>query len=98
MGDDFGVSVAVKGNALGLQLAFEGGVILDDAVVYDGDGPVGAEMGMSVAVVGRTMSGPARMADAVAAGGRVIAQELGGVGHAARALAQRHMRSSPGCG
>ena len=69
LGDDFGVGVAVEDDALGLQLPLEGGVVLDDAVMDDGDGAVAAEVRMGVAVVGRAVRGPARVADADAARG-----------------------------
>ena len=85
LGDDLGVGVAAEDDALGLQLPLEGGVVLDDAVVDDGDGAVAAEVRVGVAVGGRAVRRPARVADAVAAGGGLLAQELRQVGDAAGA-------------
>src|SRR5262249_7043589 len=88
LGNHFGVGVALEDDALGLELALEGGVVFDDAVVDDGDLAVGAEVGVGVAVGGRAVGGPAGVADAVAAGGGALVQVLGQVGDAAGALAQ----------
>ena len=49
------------------ELPLEGGVVLDDAVVDDGDLAVAADVRMGIAVVGRAVRGPARVADADAA-------------------------------
>ena len=64
VGDDLRVGVAAENVALGLELAFEGGVVFDDAVVDDGDRAVAAEMGMGVDVGGAAVGGPAGVADA----------------------------------
>ena len=88
LGDDFGVGVAVEDDAFGLELALEGGVVLDDAVVDDGDQAVAAEVRMGVAIGGRAVRGPAGVADAGAAGRGLIAQMAGQVGDAAGPLAQ----------
>ena len=74
MGDDFGVSVALEDDAVVLQLPFQSGIVFNDAVVDDGDKAVAAEMRMGVMVVGGAVRGPARMADADATGGRLVAE------------------------
>ena len=65
------VSVSLlEDDALGLELPLEGGVVLDDAVVDDGDGAVAAEVRVGVAVGGGAVRGPARVADADGSPGR----------------------------
>ena len=93
VGDDLGVGVAVEDDALFLQLALEGGVVLDDAVVDDGDAAIAAEVRMGVAVGGRAVGGPARVADADAAGRRLLLQMSGQFGDAAGPLADVQMRA-----
>ena len=44
VGDDFGIGVALEDDAFVLELPLERGVVLDDAVVDDGDGAVVAQM------------------------------------------------------
>ena len=51
---------------------------------------------MGVAVVGGAMRRPARVADAVAAGGGLVAQEFGEIGDAAGAFAQMQVRPGQG--
>ena len=70
------------------ELPLEGGVVLDDAVVDDGDGAVAADVRVGVAVGGRAVRRPAGVADADAAGGRLVAQRFRQVGDAAGLLAQ----------
>jgi hypothetical protein len=48
LGDDLGVGVGVEGDAFFLQLALEAGVVLDDAVVDDGDGAAAVEVGWAL--------------------------------------------------
>ena len=57
------------------KLAFERGVVFDDAVMDDGDRAVAAEVRMGVAFVGGAVRRPARVADAGAAGSRLVAQQ-----------------------
>ena len=45
LGDDFGVGVAVEDDAFAFELALERGVVLDDAVMDDGDEAVAADDG-----------------------------------------------------
>ncbi len=93
LGDDLGVGVAVEDDAFAFELALEGGVVLDDAVVDDGDEAVAAEVGVGVAVVGGAVRGPARVADAGAAGGGPIAEVPRQVLDAAGALAEVQLRA-----
>ncbi len=69
----------MEDDAVGLELAFERGVVFDDAVVDDGDPAVAAEVRMGVAVGGGPVRRPARVADADAAGGGLVAQQPGQV-------------------
>ncbi len=96
VGDDLGVGVAVEDEALVLELPLEGGVVLDDAVVDDGHDAVAAEVGVGVAVVGGAVRGPARMADAGRAGGRVLFQVGGQAGDAAGPLVDVQARAGDG--
>jgi hypothetical protein len=64
----------VENGAFGFHLPFESGIVLDDAVVNDGDEAVAADVGVGVAVVGRAVRGPAGVADADAAGGGLVAE------------------------
>ena len=65
-----------------------GAIVLDDAVVDDGDGAVAAEVRVGVAVGGAAVRGPARVADAEAAGGGMRGEVLGQFGEPAGLLAQ----------
>ncbi len=87
LGDDLGIGSAMEDHAVGFELALQDSVILDDAVVDHRDGPVTADVRMSVAVGGRPVRGPAGMADAGASADRAVAQELHQVGDAAGAFA-----------
>ena len=53
------------------KLLFDIEVVLDDAVVGDGDSVIAAEMRMSVCFRGRSVCRPARMPDAEATGQRI---------------------------
>src|SRR5262249_16758183 len=96
VGDDLGVGVAAEGDALGLELALEGGVVLDDAVVHQGDGAVAGGVGGGVAGGGGGGGGPAGVAGAGAAGGGVLAEVGGQVGDAAGLLADVQLRAGVG--
>ena len=64
MGDDLGVRFTGEAMPLGLQRGAQGGVILDDAVVDDGD-PAGAvHVRMGVELGRRAVRGPAGVGDA----------------------------------
>src|SRR5262249_1472673 len=61
-------------DAVVAELPLEGGVVLDDAVVDDGDAAVGGQVRVGVAVGGGAVGGPAGVADADAAGGGRLAE------------------------
>ena len=96
LGDHLGVGVAAEDHAFVLQLFLEDRVIFDDAVVDERDSAIGAEMRMGVAIVGGTVRGPARVADAVAPGGGLLGQILREIGDAACSFAQMQMRPRQG--
>ena len=85
--DHLGVGVAAEDDALGDQLPFQGGVVLDDAVVNHGDQAVAGQVRVGVAIVGGAVRCPARVADAHAPRGRLVAQPA----H------QAVMRPAPAC-
>ena len=62
--DDFGVGVGDEGVAIGLQSSSQLGVVVDDAVVDDGEPSFLVEVGVGVADGGCAVCGPARMGDA----------------------------------
>ena len=86
--DDLGIGVALEFDAVTLELAFERGVVFDDAVVDHGDQAIAAKVRMGVAIVGGTMRGPAGMADADTTGGRLVAQQAHQILNAASPFAQ----------
>ena len=88
--DDLGVGVAGELDPFGGELLLDRRVVLDDAVVDDGHGAVGGDVRVGVAVVGGAVGGPARVADADAAGRGVVAQGAGEVGDAPGLLAEVH--------
>ena len=66
VGDDLGIGLTDKREALRLELAAQRGVVFDDSVVHESDRDLArpaAQMGMGIAVGGRTVSRPARVAD-----------------------------------
>src|SRR5262249_14054104 len=80
LGDHFRVGIAAEDHPLLLEVALQGGVIFDDAVMDDRDQAVAADMGMGVRVCGGSVRRPAGVTDAVAARGRPlfqIAQQVG---------------------
>ena len=89
----FRIGVAFEDDAVGLELTFQGGIVLDDAVVHDGDGILTADVRVGIAVGRGPVGGPARVADAVAAGHRTCAQILHQIGNPPGALAQVQLRS-----
>src|SRR5262249_28612115 len=96
LGDDLGVGVAVEGDAVGFELAFEGGGVLDDAVVDDGDDAVAAHLPGGGGGGGRAVRRPARVADAQAPGGGAVAQVADQVGDAAGPLADVQLAAGQG--
>ncbi len=64
VGDDFGVGGRMELIALGQQPVFQRAEVFDHAVVNHGDRAISAEMGMGVAIGGRSMRGPAGVAHA----------------------------------
>ena len=79
MGDDLGVGLAGEREPLRLELAAQRGVVLDHAVVDDGDRDrpaAAAQMGMGVAVGGRPVSRPARVADPARPRGRLAVEQF----------------------
>ena len=76
-----------KSNPCGLELAPERRVVLDHAVVHDGDRrrpAAAAQVGMRVAVVGRPVRRPSRVADPAPARRRLGLEQLFQGAHAAR--------------
>ena len=78
MDGHLGVGVARELDACGFQLAAQHRVVLDDAVVDDGDLSGGVAVRVCVAIGRPAVSGPARVAEARAA------DEAGGLGFAER--------------
>ena len=71
------VSVSLlKDDAFAPELPLEDGVVLDDAVMDHRDGAIVADVRMGVAIVGRPVRRPARVADAEAARRGLIARCL----------------------
>jgi hypothetical protein len=77
MRQDFGVGRGTEGVALGQELLLEAVAIFNDAVMYDGDFAGLIEVRMGILIRRRPMRGPARVADADRAGGRLLAQQHG---------------------
>jgi hypothetical protein len=80
--DDLGVGVGEEADALPLELLPHADVVLDDAVVDDGDGPRGVGVGVDLARA--AVGGPAGVADAGGAGEGALVEGLA----EARELAQ----------
>jgi len=64
MSDDLRVGGRTERVALGDEAFAQRFVVLDHAVVDDGQQAIAAEMGVGIGVVGRTVRGPARVPDA----------------------------------
>jgi hypothetical protein len=64
VGDDFGVGFGDEGVAGGDELALEGEIVFDDAVVDDDEGSGAVAVGVGVLFGGTTVGGPAGVADA----------------------------------
>src|SRR5208282_4514471 len=98
MGDevsnDFRIGLATEDVALGLELLLEGGVVFDDAVMDDGDGAIAAYVRVGIGVGGAAVGRPARVADAVAARGRLLGKKSRQLRDSTRMLADVH----PGTG
>ena len=67
--DDFGVGVAAEGVAFAFEFETEDGVVLDDAVVYEGEGTGLRVVGVGVEVVRLAVGSPTGVGDADGAGG-----------------------------
>jgi hypothetical protein len=83
LGDDFGVGIALKDHTLTLKLTLEDGVILDDAVVDDGDQAITGDMRVGIAIHSWPVGGPTRMADAMTTRGGTFTKELNQIGNSA---------------
>src|SRR5262249_27997278 len=87
LGDDFGVGFALEADAVAFELASEGGVVFDDAIMDDGDGAVATDMRMGIAFADTAVRGPARVADAARARRRLALEQTSQLGDAADCLA-----------
>ena len=76
VGQHLGVGLREETVALALEAVPEGGVVLDDAVVDQGDLAGLVQVGMGVDVAGQAMRGPAGVADAERPGDRVRLERL----------------------
>src|SRR5918999_4952015 len=83
MGDNLGIGVGGEFVAAGPQLATDGVVVLDDAVVHNRD--PATDMGMGVAFGGNAVGTPAGMADADGSFQAAVQGKPGELGHAAGA-------------
>ena len=86
--DDFGVGVAAEAYPVRHELSAERGIVLDDAVVDDGDEAFAVGVGVGVGVGRRPVGGQTRVADARASRGGPPAQIGDQVGDAAGPFAQ----------
>ena len=77
MGQDFGVRGGTEGVAGFEELFLEAVVILDDAVVDDGDFAGLVQVRVGIFVGGRAVGGPAGVADAELAGGGLVLEADG---------------------
>src|SRR5207253_9875233 len=84
-------------NAFFFELAFDGKVIFNDAVMDDRDQTVAADMGMGILVSCRTVCCPARMADADRSGRWPLAQQRSQLCDPAGAFAQVQLAVHQGC-
>ena len=74
--DHLGVRLGHEHVARGLQPRLQGEVVLDDAVVDHDDAPGGVLVGVGVLLGGPAVGRPARVADAVVAGERLLLEAL----------------------
>ena len=100
--DDLGIGLASELVAVGFELGAEGGIVLDDAVMHNGDRAVAIRMRMRVLNGRSAVRRPARMGDSAPAGLKTgIQLRRLGAGDAAdlaenlEAVAARH-RHAPG--
>ncbi len=77
VGDDLGVGLGDHLVSGGLELGAQRREVLDDAVVHDRDLTGLVEVRVRVAVVGRTVGGPAGVADAGVGEGQRVGRQLG---------------------
>ena len=88
MHDDFGVSIRIEAVAIGFQLGPQLLVILDNAIVNDGQ-VIARHMGMGIVFTGYAVGGPARVGDTRVALHRIGIQgglQLGCLAQATAAL------------
>ena len=76
VGDDLGVGIRAKLDALGLQLGAQLAEVLDDAVLHHDHAAVAVGMRVGVALAGPAVRRPAGVADANLAGDRRLGQAL----------------------
>ena len=93
LGDHLGVGLALEDDAFGFELPLERGVILDDAVMDNGDGAVAADVRVCVDIVCRAVRRPARVTDADTAGRWALLQVCHKIGDAAGPFPQVHVRA-----
>ena len=93
VGEDLRVGVGAEGDARLLQLLAEGEVVLEDAVVHDGHDVRRVRLRVCIDAVGRAVRGPARVADAGAAGQRGGIPARGEIGDAPAVLLDAQRRS-----
>ncbi len=86
----FSVRLGLEVVAGGNQLIAQGGVVLDDAVVHDGDGTGAIGMWVGVGRGGCAVGGPARVPDAQVAGRRVAIETVNQPGEFAFCLVNRN--------
>ncbi len=86
MREDLGVGLGDELMPLLDEALLQLGVVLDDAVVNDGDRPRAIGMRVGVVGVGLAVGGPARMSDAHTAGGTVVGEDAFERGDLARGL------------
>ena len=90
---DLGVGLGDAGDAVLGQLGAQGGEVLDDAVVDDGDPAVGGDVRVGVDVGRAAVGGPAGVPDPEAVGGQRVRRQLRvEVGDLARLL--RHVQAA----
>ena len=88
MGHDLGVRLGRQRDTRGAEFIAQFSEVLDDAVVDDGDGAVGAHVRVRIGVGRTAVSGPPGVADAQRCGLQgILAQQSLEVGQLARLLA-----------
>ena len=96
--DDLGIGLGLVGMALFAQHLLQLEVILHNAVVHHNDGAAAIAVGMRVLFAGAAVRGPARVADAVGAVNRMLADDLFEVAQLAFGAAQLQSLGTAGHG